>query len=370
VTPTGKVMRVSLMMPLHLDKIDEISTTKFDIEQRGKKSYKQFEFIEFYEGVRMALDEVTSKLGIDVELNVVDVSENTDAAVERAFRTHNIAQSDFVVALLLRDAFNKVSDLAREAGVYVVNPMATRSDITANNPYMVKIQPSMESQVRAMLDNMKLERPNSQLYIIHSGAASEKALLNEVKRQLTERGEIRYILFNWSQNAKLGMAMKKTPNCNVLSIYDNKQDQMRIYVSTLLNRLAAFKTDAPTLYTISDWTREYPDVDLSQLQQLNYHTFSTAWDMTNNIHVEFLKTFRDTYGTEPNSQLAATAYDLITYIVNGLHEKNVGFWQEPTQPSPEMLFPLHLSRNKAGLENDSPQLFRMEMLRFVPVRKY
>lgn len=365
VKKAGKVLRVSLMMPLHLDQIDEISTTKFDVEQRGKKSYKQFEFIEFYEGVRLALDEMAVQ-GISVELNVVDVSANTAAAVEAAFASHNVAQSDFVVALLFRDAFDKAAELAREAGVYIVNPMATRSEICAENAYMVKVQPSMESQVASVLANMKIERPNGHLYIIHGGGSTEKPLLEELKRQLSERGDIKYTLFNWSQNSKLASTLKATPGCNVLSIYDQKVDQMRVYVSNLLNRLSAFKNDSPTLYTLSDWTRDYNDVDFAQLQLLNYHTFSQSWDMTNAVHVEFLKSFRNTYGSEPTSSLAATGYDLMIYIVNGLHRKNSEFWSHPTSSLPTLLRPLHFSRRQSGLENDQPQLFRMESLRFIP----
>lgn len=363
---TGKVIRMALMMPLHLDQIDEISTTKFDVEQRGKKSYRQFEFIEFYEGIRMALDELSAQ-GVSVELNVVDVSANSADAVQQAFETHHVAQSDFVVALLLREEFDKAAELARQAGIYIVNPMSTRSVICAENPYMVKIQPSLESQVRVMLDNMKTERPDGHLYIIHGGStASEKPVLDELKRQLTERGDIKYTLFNWSQNGKLSSVLRNTPGCNVLSIYDHKADQMRVYSSNLLNRLSAFKTNSPTLYTFSDWTRDFGDVDFAQLQLLGYHTFTSSWDMTNAVHVEFLKAFRDTYGSEPTSPLAATGYDLTMYIVSGLHQRNSAFWEAPSRTMPSLVHPLHFSRQQAGLENDQPQLFRMESLHFIP----
>lgn len=368
VKKTGKVIKMAVMMPLHLDQIDDISTTKFDVEQRGKKSYRQFEFIEFYEGIRMALDELAGK-GVSVELNVVDVSTNTAAAVEAAFASHNVAKSDFVVALLFREAFDKAAELARQAGVYIVNPMATRSEICADNAYMVKIQPSLESQVRTMLDNMKAERPHGHLYIIHgANASSEKPVLDELKRQLSERGDIKYTLFNWNQSGKLTSTLKATPGCHVLSIYDHKVDQMRVYVSNLLNRLAAFKTESPTLYSISDWTRDYNDVDFAQLQLLGYHTFSSSWDMSNPVHVEFLKAFRDTYGSEPTSPLAATGYDLTMYIVSGLNRRNSEFWKQPVGTMSSLVHPLHLGRRQAGLENDAPQLFRMESLHFVPAQ--
>lgn len=366
VRPTGNVLRISLMMPLHLSEMDEISTTKFDVEQRGKKSYRQFEFIEFYEGVLLALEELTAEGNVKVELNVVDVASNDAAGVQRAFSKYNVAQSDMVIALLFRDAFAKAAELAREAGVYIVNPMSTRSEICKDNPYMVKIQPSVESQVRAMLQNMKAERPTGHLYILHGGSEG-KALLNEVKRQLAERGDIRYTIFNWNQNAKLTSTLKESPNCHVLSIYEEQQDQMRIYVSNLLNRLAAIKSNSPTLYTISDWTKDFSDIDFSQLQLLNYHTFTSAWDLSNSLHVDFLQHYRDRFGSEPSSALAATGYDLVRYIVSGLSARSSAFWSSPGASLPTLLHPLHLGRRDAGLENDQPLLYRLEALHFSPV---
>ncbi|MBO7100844.1 MAG: hypothetical protein J6V98_02330 [Bacteroidales bacterium] len=360
----GKTLKVAVMMPLHLDQLDQISTSKFDIEQRGKKVYRQFEFIEFYEGLLLALDRLAEQ-GINVELNVVDVSENNAAKVEAAFNSHNVAQSDFVVALLLREAFDKAAELAQQAGIYIVNPMATRAELCAENPYMVKVQPSVEGMVSLMLKNMKLERPDGHLYIIHSNSKNEKAVMDELKRQLDERQDIPYTLFNWSQSAKLTGVIKKTPGCSVLSIFDQDKDNNRVFVGNLLNRLAAFKSDSPTLYSLSDWTRDYIDVDFAQLQLLNYHTFSTSWDMTNDVHVNFLQAYRTRFGTEPSSPLAAAGYDLMLYIATGLSHKNSAFWQSPGNSLPTLIQPMHLSRHGAGLENDKAQLYRLEGLKFI-----
>ena len=365
VKKVGKTVKVALMMPLYLTQIDEISTSKFDVEQRGKRSYKQFEFIEFYEGIQLGLEKLAGE-GVSVELNVVDVSGNDTAKVSEAFASHRVAESDVLIALLLRDCFDKAAELAREAGIYIVNPMATRSDICAENPYMVKMQPSTEGLVARMLNNIKAERPESHLYIVHSNGKAEKPVLDEMKRQLDERGDIKYTLFNWSQSAKLATVLKNAPHASVVSVYDQGKDQNRVYVGNLLNKLTALKHGTPVLYTLGDWTREYGDVDFNQLQNLNYHTFATGWDMTNEVHVEFLKAFRTRYGNEPTSPLAATGYDLALYIVNGLHRKGADFWKNPGGMTEGLTQPLHLVRSGAGLENDRAMLYRMQEFVLVP----
>ena len=366
VRKVGKTLKVALMMPLHLDQMGDISTSKFDVEQRGKRSYRQFEFIEFYEGIRMALDKMAEK-GIGVELNVVDVSTSDTAKVREAFVSHNVGESDVLVALLLRETFDKAAELAREAGVYIVNPMATRSEICAENPYMVKMQPSTAGLITRMLNNMASERPGAHLYIVHSGSKAEKPVLEELKSQLAARGDIKYTLFGWSQSAKLPSVLKNTPGATVLSIFDQDKDQNRVYVGNLLNKLSSLKQGTPVLYTMNDWTREYGDVDFNQLQNLNYHTFAAGWDMTNEMHVGFLKEFRERYGSEPTTPLAATGYDIATYIVGGLHRKGADFWKNPGGMSEGLTQPIYLVRNGAGLENDRAMLYRMQGMVLVPV---
>ena len=49
---------VSLMMPFNLSQMDKISTSKFDVEQRGKNVYKSLEFIQFYEGLLLGLEQL------------------------------------------------------------------------------------------------------------------------------------------------------------------------------------------------------------------------------------------------------------------------------------------------------------------------
>ena len=365
VRATGKVLKVAVMMPLHLDQIEEVSTSKFDIEQRGKKSYRQFEFIEFYEGVKMALDKLAAE-GVAVELNVVDVNDNNVEKVEEAFVSHQVAKSDVLIALLLRAAFDRAAELARQAGIYIVNPMATRTDMCAENPYVVKMQPSVAGQLKTMLNNMKLERPEGHLYVVHSGAKGERQVLDEVKSQLDERGDIQYTILNWSQNAKLAGLLKGTPGCSVLSIYDQGRDQNRVFAGNLMNRLAAVKHDTPTLYTLVDWTHEYGDIDFAQLQALSYHTFYSSWNMGNEVHVSFLREYRHRYGSEPTSALAAMGYDLTLYIVDGLHRRGAEFWSAPVGNSSSLTQPIRLKRNGAGLENERAALYRMENLVFVP----
>lgn len=360
---------VSVMLPLNLSKIDSISTSKFDIEQRGKKSYKSFEFIQFYEGLLMGLERLERR-GCQVVLNVVDVEGASAKEVEQAFKSHDVANSDLVIALLQRQPFEKAAALAKENKVFIVNPISDRSEIVKDNPYVVKCMPSEASYVATVLRAVRQTMPNAHLYLIHSNYKAEANLRGEFQKQLDAAGDIRYTLFDWSANSKFTTALKQTPNSVIVSLYDQGRDKNRIFANNLLNRISAMKTNTPRLITINDYTKDISDVDFAQLQHASYHTFYTGFDDADAVHRDFMEAFRERYKTEPLNGYAGMANDIIIYFVTGLTKKGSAFWENPNQPRPEgVLFPMSFQRVEPsmGFENQASRIYRLSDYHFVGV---
>ena len=174
---------VSLMMPLNLSQMDKISTSKFDVEQRGKINYKSLEFIQFYEGLLLGLERL-ERMGYNVTLNVVDVEGTSDEAVEQAFRSHNVAQSDLLIAMLTRQPFEKVAALAKEAQLFIVNPVTDRAEVVENNPYVFKCQPSTEAKARTAVRVIHRTLPNMPVFVVHSGAKAEQPALTALTTEM------------------------------------------------------------------------------------------------------------------------------------------------------------------------------------------
>lgn len=359
---------VSVMMPLHLDKAGEISTTKFDVDQRGKKSYPSFEFIQFYEGVLMALEQLESR-GINVVLNVVDVPSDDDATVVSAFNSHNVAHSDFVIALLTRKPFAKVAELAKENRVFVISPMSTRSEILFDNPYVVKYMPSDAAVAKSMLDVVSGSYPGSHLYVIHSKGPEEAGMYNAFDGQLKGRTDIKYTFFDWSQNGKLVSTLKSTRDNVVVSIYDRGREKNRIFSNLILNRLNAMGSLSPVLMTSENYVRDIADVDFNQLQNVNYHMLYTAYlHYDDPLHKDFIDRFKQHYQTEPQGVYAGMAYDIMLYFTSAIAQKGSGFWRCPSIQKPYgMLFPLHIAQESptSGFENQAAVIYRMENFKLV-----
>lgn len=360
---------VSLMMPFNLSQMDKISTSKFDVEQRGKIAYKSLEFIQFYEGLMLGLERL-EKQGYNVTLNVVDVEGTTDADVENAFRSHNVAQSDLLIALLTRQPFEKAAQLARDAQLFIVNPASDRSEIVAGNPYVFKCLPSHEAQAKNAVRVIRRTLPNLPIFIVHSNAKGEKADLAALTAELDGHEDMKYTLVDWAQSAKFSTMLKAAGQSVVISLYQQDKSKNRIYATQLLNKLSAFKSRTPYLVTFDDWTELYNDVDFAQLQSLNYHTYFASWDMSNPQHKEFVDLFNERYKTEPTNTYAGMANDIILYFVTGLQQKGTDFFKSPAIVPPQgMLYPLSFTHSRAdyGYENQQTMLYKMSDYHFIPI---
>ena len=360
---------VSLILPLYLARIDEISTSKFDVEQRGRKDYKSFEFIQFYEGILMGIDAL-EQMGVNITLNVVDMPSSGAEDIIASYNQHNVGASDCIIALLQKDAFSTVASLAAKDNVFIVNPMATRPEIVTNNPYVVKYMPSTAGTVRAILDEISRSYPGSELFVVHSGARAESETLKELQRQLPSYS-IKYTLFNWSVAAKLSNTLKASKNPVVLAIYDQGRDKNRIFATQLLNRLASAKSSHPTLFTMTNYMKELSDVDYSMLQQTDYHfPYPTYLDYNNTRHKDFVDAFRQRFKTEPTNDYAAVAHDLILYIGAAINSRGTDFWKDANAVRPQsMLFPIRLTRDATnnGYENQATALYMMQDYKLIPV---
>lgn len=367
-TEAGKV-HVSLMMPLHLADLDKISTTKFDLDQRGKKNYGAFEYIQFYEGLLMGLERL-ERTGCKVVLNVVDVSGTTTQDVTTAFNTHHVAESDILFALLPRQQFEQAANLAQQNQLFIVNPLSERSEIVEGNPYVFKCMPSMEGQVRSLLKMIEHNTAKPHLYIVHSGSRNEARMRDVLEKELKANGKVEYTFFDWSANSKLPATLKKTPNCVVLNIYDQNKDKNHIQISTLLNRLIMVKTGV-TLVSMENYLNKFSDLDFMQLDHANYTTIYTEIDFSDPDKKAFADLYRAEFKTEPQGLYAASGNDLMIYFASGLSQRGTEFFKNPVMSKPAgMVYGLNFKQSDPGhgFENETAHFYKLSNYHFVPAQ--
>jgi hypothetical protein len=206
---------------------------------------------------------------------------------------------------------------------------------------------------------------------VHSKGKGEAAAVAALTAEIEQHPNLNYTLIDWAQSSKLTNAIKSSERSVVISMYNQDKSKNRIYASQLLNKLSAFKTRTPYLYSYEDWSTLYGDIDFSQLQNLNYSTFYLDWVRANTTHRDFIDLFSRRYSTEPTNVYAGMGHDIILYFVTGLQQKGTEFFRSPIIATPQgMIYPLSFSHSRAdyGFENQYAILYRMSDFHFIPVR--
>ena len=169
--------RVALMVPLYLEQVDQAF---FEAEPSNKTlNTKPFSFLHFYEGFMIAADSVVSSRGMNLDLKVYDVDNDVKKA-DSAIVDPWLAQADMIVGPFYLKPFNVVKNFAGEHNIPIVNPITQRSEIVDSLPNVIKVKPSMESQLRPLDSLIKNYYHSNNVFIIRKDKYSDTTIVNRI----------------------------------------------------------------------------------------------------------------------------------------------------------------------------------------------
>ena len=165
---------VALLVPLYLDGIDRIETSKEKAEKT--KNTRTMKFLQFYEGFMMAVDSLTRNAGLNLDLRVIDVHENV-ASAYAAIGQLEKEQVDLIVGPFFSKSFAIVEEYALSHHITVVNPMSERESILVNAPNVVKLKPSKNAMVNQLADLIKYRYPKAKVSLITDGNRNDSLMV-------------------------------------------------------------------------------------------------------------------------------------------------------------------------------------------------
>ena len=177
-------LNIALMLPLNYEEIDKLTFTKFNIDEKKRQRYKCFEYINFYEGARIALD-VLEKEGYNIECFVYDVGENDTEKMREALSSSEMKDMDFIERSVFKNAFAVPADFAKANKIPIVNPMSSDIGILQNN-YTFKIQPSAAAEVETVVRYIRSKHSDDNIIIIHDNRASIKPSVDYYEQLLSK----------------------------------------------------------------------------------------------------------------------------------------------------------------------------------------
>jgi LysM repeat protein len=135
-------LRVALMIPLYAEEVaGHGQPENISVLQAGQ--FRPFSFIQFYEGVLVALDEL-ERQGLRVSLYVYDVDDKVSKTIS-VLQRPELPGMDMIIGPFFSRNFKLVSNFAEMFGIHIINPLTRRNEVLTN-PYVIKVKPSYEAQ--------------------------------------------------------------------------------------------------------------------------------------------------------------------------------------------------------------------------------
>ncbi|MGN0032256.1 MAG: hypothetical protein ACI358_00500 [Candidatus Limimorpha sp.] len=367
--PQDNEYKVALMVPLYLEQV----TGEFFLSEPSNKTLntKPFSFLHFYEGFMIAVDSVVNSRGMNIELKVYDV-DNSIAKAEEAIKDPWLEDVDLIVGPFYFKPFEVVRYFADERDVMIINPITPRSNIVEESPNVVKIKPSLASQMVFLDSLIRRDYHSNNVFVVAKDAVTDAEAISEinnvVRRNIDEYSYVgnrhivdvikknhrrwKYLKIEFQEsdfltdNISLDVNVLKRDlddsvafRNNVVTI-DYSRDSLKFvknYASALRNNLfIVYGTDKVfaneivnkvtkltenyqiTVIMLPEWSK-YDGLFNENLMKMHAIYFDDEFVDYNNIRVgSFLCKFRDRFLSEP-TEYAFLGFDIGWYFLNALH---------------------------------------------------
>ena len=175
--------KVALLIPLYLNEVESIEISPESLVKSRKA--RPLSFLQFYEGFMIAIDSLTKYYGLNLDMTVMDVTENLGTA-KNAVSQLEKNPVDLIVGPFFSKSFGVVQEYAKSNETLIVNPLSMREKIVEGNPYVVKLKPNVAGQLSQLTSLINQFYGDSNVSILYQSGISEStsAYIDEMERQL------------------------------------------------------------------------------------------------------------------------------------------------------------------------------------------
>jgi len=353
--------RIALLIPFYLEKSYNIDTTD---DKVPVTSYKSLSFIQFYEGVRIALDSLENT-GMALTVYIYDVNESTNAE-EFLKKKTELKNMDLIIGPFFMNNFSAFADWAKDNGINIVNPFTKKESAIKNNDRTFKLVASDSAQTSRVLTFIAETYPGCNLIVVNRSSDTTQsrafkksaALINLDKKAFT------YSIVDYSAKGFAGVSGKlNSDTINVVITLAEGEAFVSAYIRNLNESAHRYKI---VLFGQSSW-EQYPSLDLEYLMNLNLHIFESYFiDYSKPEIKDFIKKFRHKYNTDPD-YYGFHGYDIMMYFSGALKKYGKNFQDCISQSNPPLLISEYIIRKTVtgGYENISCMIYRFEDYKIV-----
>jgi len=367
--------KVGLLLPLHLSGNDQVNPTTLDkavllskinintptisistdtttIINGTNIDQKSVGFLEFYEGVLLAVDSLQRK-GMNIELLVFDASNQQ--MINTLLQLEEFRDLNLIIGPVHSELQEAVASFAAKNRIPMISPLSQTGDFEQNNSYYFKINPRKEYQIEQTASYIAEELSGKNIILLElsgnsSSADAKLALLT--KEKLNEKsGKKSFHSYNFQKQGVSGVKpMLDETGENIFIIPTDNEAQVSVAV-TNLNALAEHYNivlmGTPALPKL----KSIPTENFHRIRMRYLSPYFT--DYNNPLVRRFVHQYRDTFSAEP-SQFSFQGFDVSYYFLSALYVYGKDFRNclpDYTMQLTQMSFNLKKVTPMGGFEN-------------------
>lgn len=316
---------IALLLPFYLDANDEMVENRNALDK--KSIYPKSKFaIEFYNGVKMALDSISTD-SCKFKLFVYDTNGDDSLRIKSLLLKPELTTADLIIGPLYYDNFKLTAKFAQQHQIPIVSPVKQSNKLLLGNPFVFKAIPSKSTSLKEMctmvVDSFKTEN----LLAVAYSKSKEKMLIDAYiktyNNQLLESEDttlystIKTLEISTNINAVVSN-LHPTKN-NVIFVPTTDQTFITNLFSELTTTLnkKSHQEYSVTLLGLEEWM-SFENIDLPYFQTLNVHYCSARFiNEEDSLVSSFVNKYVKQHETYP-SKNTFLGFDLMYYLGNNL----------------------------------------------------
>ena len=300
--PKKNNINLAFLAPIKIDEIqyDSINQTKEFLKKINLTTIS----IDFYNGMKMAIDEESNK-DIRINLDVFDTKNRIDV-IKDLKENIDFNNYDFVIGPLITRNFNYFN--SNNVKTKIVSPLITSDVELRDNTIITTAPDSLKRKfVFEMIDEM-IELNNDQCVLIISDQKNEKTK-NELLIKFPNAEKIDINDENLFVDPKITDSLMYDNKENWVFLETNRSNVISS-VSSLLNSQINEERKIKLISSVSVENYDNPNISYEKLGNLNFIYPSDSFPNQSDALDVFKSNFLDQIGKYPN-RVSIKAYDLI-----------------------------------------------------------
>ncbi len=359
---------IALMLPLYLDNTNEINLSTSDINKKKAADYKSLAFIQFYEGFKLACDNLAKNY--DAKVYVYDVTDN-EKELAQILNKPEMKKMDLIVGPFFYNTFAQTAEFAKANEIPIVNPVTTK-DVVKDNPFVFKLIPNSSLQAQSIAEFINSKYPKANVILSYNSKDNIPDDI-EVYKSCLKTANITAVDHGVAGLQGIFNA-QKPDQINILIT----NIESEIFVNSLVSRLGKAATPKGNTkpkeiknitFAPKAW-KNYDQLEIEYLQNIGLHLYEPAFvDYTQSDVKDFVNQFENTYKTSPN-EYGFNGRDVATYFITALKTLGSGFYENINTVNVPMLQTqykfIHTKGN--GFENSYIDIYKFEDYKLLDAR--